>query len=95
MRTEDTVGRRSSQLRAICGTALPVSGAPCVRQAVDRGGAPEGTDAHEVVRAVSAPLYYHLHISDGQLDEATAVRAAEAAAATRAGVHAPDGGRRP
>ncbi|KJK39831.1 TetR family transcriptional regulator [Streptomyces variegatus] len=62
--------------------------APCVRQAVDRGEAPEGTDAHEVVRAVSAPLYYHLLISGGRLDEAMADRAAEAAVtAARAGVY--------
>ncbi|MFE3288752.1 TetR/AcrR family transcriptional regulator, partial [Streptomyces sp. NPDC059233] len=32
--------------------------APCVREAVERGELPEGTDAAEVVRAVSAPLYY-------------------------------------
>ncbi|MFD9986381.1 TetR/AcrR family transcriptional regulator, partial [Streptomyces massasporeus] len=62
--------------------------APCVRQAVGRGEVPEGTDAHEVVRAVSAPLYYHLLISGGRLDETTAARAAEAAAtAARAGVY--------
>ncbi|WP_369196103.1 TetR/AcrR family transcriptional regulator [Streptomyces djakartensis] len=61
--------------------------APCVRQAADRGEVPEGTDPHEVIRAVSAPLYYHLLISGGRLDEALAVRAAEAAAtAARAGV---------
>ncbi|MET9389028.1 TetR/AcrR family transcriptional regulator [Streptomyces sp. NPDC006624] len=61
--------------------------APCVRQAVDRGEVPEGTDAQEVIRAVSAPLYYHLLISGGRLDEALADRAAEAAAvAARAGV---------
>lgn len=62
--------------------------APCVRQAVDRGEVPEGTDTHEVIRAVSAPLYYHLLISGGRLDETTADRAAEAAAtAARAGVY--------
>ncbi|MFE1324760.1 TetR/AcrR family transcriptional regulator [Streptomyces sp. NPDC058741] len=61
--------------------------APCVRQAVDRGEVPEGTDAQEVIRAVSAPLYYHLLISGGRLDGAVADRAAEAAAvAARAGV---------
>ncbi|MFF8382152.1 TetR/AcrR family transcriptional regulator [Streptomyces kanasensis] len=66
--------------------------APCVRQAVDRGEAPEGTDAHEVVRAVSAPLYYRLLISGGRLDEAAADRAAEAAAtAARAGAYVRDG----
>jgi AcrR family transcriptional regulator len=66
--------------------------APCVQQAVDRGEVPEGTDADEVVRAVSAPLYYHLLISGGPLDEASADRAAEAAAtAARAGVYVRDG----
>ncbi|MDQ0712900.1 AcrR family transcriptional regulator [Streptomyces luteogriseus] len=69
--------------------------APCVRQAVDRGEVPEGTDPHEVVRAVSAPLYYHLLISGDRLDEITAVRAAEAAVtAARAGVYVTDRGRK-
>lgn len=62
--------------------------APCVRQAVDRGEVPAGTDAHEVIRAVSAPLYYLLLTSGDLLDEAAADRAAEAAvAAARAGVY--------
>ncbi|MFD7657817.1 TetR/AcrR family transcriptional regulator [Actinosynnema sp. NPDC059797] len=61
--------------------------APCVEQAVARGEAPSGTDAHAVVRAVSAPLYYHL-LTTGELDEAVADQAAEAAAvAARAGVY--------
>ncbi|MGW3206059.1 TetR/AcrR family transcriptional regulator [Streptomyces sp. NPDC001135] len=65
--------------------------APCVRQAVERGEVPEGTDAQEVVRAVSAPLYYHLLISGGPLDEAAADRAAEATAvAARAGAFVRD-----
>ncbi|MFJ4279633.1 TetR/AcrR family transcriptional regulator [Streptomyces massasporeus] len=68
--------------------------APCVRQAVVRGEVPEGTDAHEVVRAVSAPLYYHLLISGERLGESTAVRAAEAVVtAARAGVYVTDRGR--
>jgi len=62
--------------------------APCVRQAVDRGELPEGTDAHEVIRAVSAPLYYRLLTGGAPVDEAAADRAAEAAvAAARAGVY--------
>ncbi|MGC0377187.1 TetR/AcrR family transcriptional regulator C-terminal ligand-binding domain-containing protein [Streptomyces sp. SAI-229] len=62
--------------------------APCVQQAVDRGEVPEGTDAHEVIRAVSAPLYYRLLTTGAPLDEATADRAAEAAAAAaRAGAY--------
>ncbi|MEU9574363.1 TetR/AcrR family transcriptional regulator [Streptomyces massasporeus] len=69
--------------------------APCVRQAVDRGEVPRGTDAHEVVRAVSAPLYYHLLISGDRLDETAAARAAEAAVtAARAGVYVTDRGRK-
>ncbi|WP_283138864.1 TetR/AcrR family transcriptional regulator [Rhizohabitans arisaemae] len=66
--------------------------APCVRQAVDRGEAPAGTDPHEVIRAVSAPLYYRLLADGGLLDKAAADRAAEAAvAAVRAGAFLRDG----
>ncbi|MEU6105425.1 TetR/AcrR family transcriptional regulator [Streptomyces flaveolus] len=65
---------------------------PCVRQAVERGELPEGTDTHEVIRSVSAPLYYRLLTTGEPLDEATADRAAEAAvAAARAGVFATTG----
>jgi len=60
--------------------------APCVEQAIERGEIPEGTDPCEVVRAVSAPLYYRLLTTAYPLDEAAADRAAEAAvAAARAG----------
>ncbi|GAA2455625.1 TetR-like C-terminal domain-containing protein [Actinomadura vinacea] len=67
--------------------------ASCVRQAVERGEVPEGTDSHEVVRAVSAPLYYRLLTSGDPLDEAAADRAAHAvavAARTGAYVSEPD-----
>ncbi|MET7394843.1 TetR/AcrR family transcriptional regulator C-terminal ligand-binding domain-containing protein [Dactylosporangium sp. NPDC005572] len=61
--------------------------APCVEQAVARGELPAGTDAAEVIRAVSAPLYYRLLMSGDPLDPAAADRAADAAvAAARAGV---------
>ncbi|MFD9424630.1 MULTISPECIES: TetR/AcrR family transcriptional regulator [unclassified Streptomyces] len=61
--------------------------AGCVEAAVERGELPAGTDAGEVILAVSAPLYYRLLASGGTLDEAAADRAAEAAAvAARAGV---------
>ena len=61
--------------------------APCVTDAVARGELPEGTDAEEVVRAVSAPLYYRLLTGTGPLDEAAADRAASAAAAAaKAGI---------
>ncbi|MCC5581527.1 TetR/AcrR family transcriptional regulator [Microtetraspora sp. AC03309] len=62
--------------------------APCVEQAVQRGELPPGTDAGEVIRAVSAPLYYRLLASGDPLDEAVADRAADAAvAAARAGAY--------
>ncbi|MFF0729022.1 TetR/AcrR family transcriptional regulator C-terminal ligand-binding domain-containing protein [Streptomyces sp. NPDC004134] len=62
--------------------------APCVEQAVTRGELPAGTDPHEVVRAVSAPLYYRLLASGDPLDPAAADRAAEAAAvAAREGAY--------
>ncbi|GAA4447173.1 TetR-like C-terminal domain-containing protein [Phytohabitans houttuyneae] len=61
---------------------------PCVAAAVERGELPAGTDAREVVRAVSAPLYYRLLTSGDPLDEAAADRAARAAsAAAAAGVY--------
>lgn len=72
--------------------------APCVEQAVRRGELPEGTDPHEVIRAVSAPLYYRLLTSDAPLDRAAGTRAAEAAAAAaRAGgrLHVRRGGSGP
>jgi len=63
--------------------------APCVTAAVERGELPAGTDAREVVRAVSAPLYYRLLASGDPLDEAAADRAARAAvAAASAGAYA-------
>ncbi|GAB2719062.1 TetR-like C-terminal domain-containing protein [Kitasatospora kifunensis] len=62
--------------------------APCVEEAVERGELPPGTDAREVIRAVSAPLYYRLLTSPAPLDEAAADRAANAAvSAARAGVY--------
>lgn len=61
---------------------------PCVAEAVSRGELPAGTDPAEVVRAVSAPLYYRL-LTHGELptevDRDHAVAAALAAA--RAGVY--------
>lgn len=60
--------------------------APCVTQAVDRGELPPGTDAREVIRAVSAPLYYRLLTAGERPDDDDADRAAHAAAvAARAG----------
>ena len=60
--------------------------APCVEQAAARGDVPQGTDAAEVIRAVSAPMYYRFLVSGDALDTASADRAAvAAAAAARAG----------
>lgn len=62
--------------------------APCVAQATTRGEVPQGTDAAEVIRAVSAPLYYRFLVSGDPLDAASAERAAAAAAAAaRAGAY--------
>ncbi|WP_246108530.1 TetR/AcrR family transcriptional regulator [Streptomyces sedi] len=62
--------------------------APCVVAAAERGEVPADTDPEEVVRAVSAPLYYRLLASGDPLDEAAAERAAKAAlAAARAGAY--------
>ncbi|GGU20077.1 TetR/AcrR family transcriptional regulator [Streptomyces violascens] len=62
--------------------------APCVTQAAERGEVPPGTDAAEVIRAVSAPLYYRFLVSGDGLDEGAADRAAGAAgAAARAGAY--------
>ncbi|MER7757487.1 TetR/AcrR family transcriptional regulator [Kitasatospora sp. NPDC097643] len=62
--------------------------APCVAEAVARGELPPDTDPAEVVRAVSAPLYYRMLTTPDPLDEAAADRAAAAAeAAARAGAH--------
>ena len=55
--------------------------APCVDQAITRGEIPAGTDPGEVIRAVSAPLYYRLLASGDPLDDEAADRAARAAAA--------------
>ncbi len=53
----------------------------CVTEAVERGELPAGTDPDEVIRAVSAPLYYRLLASGDPLDAVAADRAADAAAA--------------
>lgn len=61
--------------------------APCVDEAIGRGDLPAGTDATEVIRAVSAPLYYHRLTRTDPVGRHRAVTAARAAAAAaRAGV---------
>ncbi|HEY0448333.1 TetR/AcrR family transcriptional regulator [Actinophytocola sp.] len=58
--------------------------APCVEQAIARGEVPAGTDPHEVIRAVSAPLYYRLLTTPARPDTAAADRAARVAASAAA-----------
>ncbi|MGW1890508.1 TetR/AcrR family transcriptional regulator [Streptomyces sp. NPDC002004] len=55
--------------------------APCVEQGVARGEVPSGTDAPEVIRAVSAPLYYRWLTTGVAPGPDDAVRAADAALA--------------
>lgn len=63
---------------------------PCVELAAERGEVPAGTDPAEVIRAVSAPLYYRLLATGEPVDRTVADRAAEAAAiAAEAGAFAP------
>ncbi|MGW6396387.1 TetR/AcrR family transcriptional regulator [Streptomyces sp. NPDC055103] len=60
---------------------------PVVARGVARGEIPEGTDAVELLRAVSAPLYYRFAVTHEELTGDVAERAATAAlAAARAGV---------
>lgn len=61
--------------------------APCVEEAVGRGELPAGTEARQVIAAVSAPLYYALLQSGQPLTEELAEQSARAAlAAAEAGV---------
>ncbi|WP_336208351.1 TetR/AcrR family transcriptional regulator [Nonomuraea sp. LPB2021202275-12-8] len=60
--------------------------AKVVDVAVDRGELPEGTDGPELIRAVSAPLYYRLVVTREPVDETIAAQAASRALiAARAG----------
>lgn len=61
--------------------------APVVTDGIERGEAPERTDAAEVIRYVSAPLYYQFLTSTTPLTTRDAERAVDAAmAAVTAGV---------
>jgi hypothetical protein len=61
-----------------------------VNRAVARGEVPPGTDAAEVIKIVTAQLYYRLLTAGEPLGQGIADRAAAiAAAAARAGVLAP------
>lgn len=62
---------------------------PCVDDAIRRGEAPVATDGVTVIRAVSAPLYYHLLTRTDPIGRDRAIVAADAAAsAAGAGVFA-------
>ncbi|WP_100447612.1 TetR/AcrR family transcriptional regulator [Glycomyces xiaoerkulensis] len=52
---------------------------PCIERARERGEVPAGTDAAEVIEAVSGPLYYRLLATGKPVDPAAADRAAAAA----------------
>ncbi|CAN5746873.1 TetR/AcrR family transcriptional regulator [soil metagenome] len=61
--------------------------APVVTDGVERGEAPAGTEAADVIRYVSAPLYYRFLTTTGSLTVKDAERAVDAAlAAVNAGV---------
>ncbi|MFF9848997.1 TetR/AcrR family transcriptional regulator [Streptomyces litmocidini] len=61
--------------------------APVVAKGAERGEVPAGTDPVELLRAVSAPLYYRFTVTREDLDAAVAERAVTAAlAAARDGV---------
>ncbi|WP_373302646.1 TetR/AcrR family transcriptional regulator [Streptomyces litmocidini] len=61
--------------------------APAVAKGAARGEVPAGTDPVELLRAVSAPLYYRFAVTREELDAAVAERAVAAAlAAARDGV---------
>nr|WP_055507034.1 TetR/AcrR family transcriptional regulator [Nonomuraea pusilla] len=63
--------------------------AKAVDRAVGRGELPPGTDAKEVIRAVSAPLYYRLLVTREPVTAEAAERSAlRALAAARAGAFA-------
>nr|WP_051844445.1 TetR/AcrR family transcriptional regulator [Streptomyces globisporus] len=63
--------------------------APVVTRGTARGEIPAGTDPLELLRAVSAPLYYRFTVTREELDAAVAERAVTAAlAAARDGVFA-------
>ncbi|MFI8786573.1 TetR/AcrR family transcriptional regulator C-terminal ligand-binding domain-containing protein [Streptomyces sp. NPDC055105] len=63
-----------------------------VHRAVDRGEVPPGTDAYEVIAALSAPFYYRLLIMRGSIDERLVRVSAEAAyRAARGGVFGGEG----
>lgn len=76
-------GRTAAALGRFYATRI-AEWAPCVTAAVARGELPADTDPEEVVRAVSAPLYYRLLTGAAPLDEAAADRAALAAATSAA-----------
>ncbi|MGP3928762.1 TetR-like C-terminal domain-containing protein [Nonomuraea sp. KM88] len=76
-------GRRSSSV--LCPSHIH-EWEECVDLAIARGELPPGTDGEEVIRAVSAPIYYRLLVTREVIDAAVAERAAlRTLAAARAG----------
>ncbi|MCV7224492.1 TetR/AcrR family transcriptional regulator [Mycolicibacterium komossense] len=68
-------------------TARLAEFAPIVTEGIARGEAPRGTDAAEVIRYISAPLYYQFLTTTRSLTVSDAERAVDAAmAAVTAGV---------
>ncbi|MFP1629176.1 TetR/AcrR family transcriptional regulator [Streptomyces sp. 5K101] len=83
--------RAADALRAFYAERFRRSAA-VVERAVARGEAPADSDAGDVVRAVSAPLFFRLFITREPVDPAFADRSAAAAiAALRAGVFSAHG----
>ncbi|MCX3060756.1 TetR/AcrR family transcriptional regulator [Streptomyces beihaiensis] len=79
--------RTADALRRFCEVRV-AEWAPTVEAAVARGELPVGTDAAEVVRAVSAPLYHRMLTTGTAPTEEDAARAVDAAvAAAAAGVY--------
>jgi AcrR family transcriptional regulator len=61
--------------------------AACAEAAIDRGELPPDTDPREVIRAVSAPLYYRLLTGEPIDTQHADAAAAAAIAAAKAGAH--------
>lgn len=61
--------------------------APIVTRGIERGELPPGTDAAELIKALTAPIYLRLLATEDLLDDSVALRAADAAlTAAQAGV---------
>ncbi|MGW5348192.1 TetR-like C-terminal domain-containing protein [Streptomyces sp. NPDC004050] len=54
---------------------------PVVTRAVERGELPAGTDPAELLKALAAPIYFRLVLTEEPVDETTADRAVDVAPA--------------